>query len=221
MGWAFCGIWLKESPLRWRWLPGGLASCWHHSPCRPAVGTVVAACRAAQALPRYQRRFRGRAGRLRSVRNHRSGHGFSWLARHASARWPELSPPFSTMCRAVGTHGGAVDAQIIRQARLRRQDGEDTRPQAAPAPPVETIVDRGRRAIVRRTILPAAPHPQDMNDPADHPTIIHPSRTWLVRRQKRLNGSPSIVRKPKPCRHHVSPAKRERVNQMIQTTSIG
>lgn len=30
------------------------------------------------------------------------------------------------MCRAVGAHGGAVHAQIIGQARLRRQDGKDT-----------------------------------------------------------------------------------------------
>ena len=97
----------------------------------------------------------------------------------------------------MGAHGGAVDAQVVREFRLRRKGGRDTPPEAAMAPAVEPVVDRGGRSVSGRAVLPAGTDPQDMNDPADDAPVIHPPRPRLVLRQKRLDRRPSPVRKPK------------------------
>ena len=80
----------------------------------------------------------------------------------------------------MSAHGGAVDAQVARKFRLRRQGGENAPPEAAMAPPVEPVVNCGRRPIVRRAVLPPAPDAQHMNDAADDAPIIHPPRPRLV-----------------------------------------
>ena len=71
-------------------------------------------------------------------------------------------------------------SQIIGRFRLRRQRGEDAGPQAAMAPAIEAVVDRGRRAVFGRAILPAAPGAQHMDDTADDTPVIHPPRPRLV-----------------------------------------
>ena len=136
---------------------------------------------------------------------------------HASARWPEFSSPFSAVCGAMGTHCGAIDAQIIARVRLYRERREDPPPETAMALAVEPVGDGRRRAITGRAILPATPDPQEMLDAADHPAVIHRPRAGLVLGQKRLNRRPGPVRKPKSIRHHHIQSRLAEVNQMICT----
>lgn len=180
MEWGSCASeWMGSRP-RFCSRRGASASCSHRTPCRPGGVPVVPPCRATQVLPRCPRHFQGRGGRRPSARLHLSEHGSSWLARHASARLPEFSPPFSAVCRAVRPDGSRVDTEIIRKRRLRRQGGKDACPEAAMAPSVEAVVNCRRRTVVRRAILPAAPNPQNVNDPTDHTPVIYAPCPRLV-----------------------------------------
>jgi hypothetical protein len=45
-----------------------------------------------------------------------------------------------------------------------------------------------------------------MDDPTDHPPVVHPARAGLVPGQKRLNRRPRPIRKPIPACHRSAPA---------------
>jgi hypothetical protein len=95
----------------------------------------------------------------------------------------------------------AVDEQSIRGVASSRQGTENAFPDAAFGPADEPIVERLLRTIDVSTVRPAPAAAKRVDDPAQHPTIIH---TWFaanIRRQKRLDPSPLRIGKPKEIRH--------------------
>jgi hypothetical protein len=56
------------------------------------------------------------------------------------------------------------------------------------APAHEPVVDLLVRAVAARRVSPAQPVPDNENDPADHPTVIHP-RDPVRRRKIRLDAA--------------------------------
>ena len=60
------------------------------------------------------------------------------------------------------------------------------------APAVEPVVDRGRRAIVARAILPPAPHPQHMDD---RNRSIATARGWSLTRAMTSGSATKSLRK--------------------------
>lgn len=86
------------------------------------------------------------------------------------------------MGRAVRLDVGAVDRRAPGHRARRSKRLDQTAPEPFARPTVEAVVDRGRRAVVRWTIAPAAPHLEDMDDTRDHPAVIDPSSAALVSR---------------------------------------
>lgn len=74
---------------------------------------------------------------------------------------------------------------------------EQVLPDAAAHPTYKAIVDRRRRSILGRAIALAATGFQDMNDAADHTSIIGSLDTTNIRRQMRFNPFPLLVAQPK------------------------
>lgn len=95
----------------------------------------------------------------------------------------------------------AVDRRAPSHRARCRQGIEQAHPEAPAKPTVEAIVDRRRRAIIRRAIAPSASRLQDMDDPGDHAPVINTPRTRLVPGQMRLYRRPLGVRKPKQVGH--------------------
>jgi hypothetical protein len=60
---------------------------------------------------------------------------------------------------------------------------EEALPQPAAGPAVEAVVDRGRQAVDRRPVLPAAAGAQDVHDAAEDTAIVHPSGARSALRQ--------------------------------------
>lgn len=81
---------------------------------------------------------------------------------------------------------GRVDGGRGVEAGVARQGLEDAMPDALSAPPIEPVVDRRVRTVLRRTIPPARPGPQRENDARKHPAIIYPMRAAPPGRQMRL-----------------------------------
>jgi hypothetical protein len=82
-------------------------------------------------------------------------------------------------------------------------------PDAALCPASEPVIDRGRRAIFRRAIAPAATALQHMHDPTDDPPIIRPLDTAHIFRQMGLNPIPLLVAEPKEVRPHDPASQKE------------
>src|SRR3546814_8017738 len=80
----------------------------------------------------------------------------------------------------------AVDHLGLVRSAAGSQRAEQPLPDTALGPADEPVVDRRRRAVFRRTILPAAAALQNMQDTADDPTIIRPR---LDRKSTRLHSS--------------------------------
>ena len=77
-----------------------------------------------------------------------------------------------------------IDHQVVRVAALRGQLQEDAveHPQSTPAD--EAVVDGLVRTVARRQIAPAKAVPDDKQDAAKHPPVVHPRypvREWKVR----------------------------------------
>src|SRR5947207_15893660 len=78
-------------------------------------------------------------------------------------------------------------------------------PNPAPRPTMKAIVDRRRRAIDRRTVLPAAPHFEHVDYAADDSAVVLAMRSRLVLRQQRFDHCPLPIVEPEfPC-HDPSP----------------
>ncbi len=135
----------------------------------------------------------------------------SWTA--TRARWPEFAPAFCALCRPVGASCGSVDAHRVRQFRLRGKKGEDTLPEAAMAPSVEPVADRGSGAAAGWAIRPPTSDPKQMDDAADPAPVIPPPCPRRVPRQKRLDFLLRPIRKPKSTRHGPPPRKIRKVTQ--------
>ena len=95
---------------------------------------------------------------------------------------------------AVYRHGGG-------DPLARCQSRQDSSPMVTARPAIEAVVDRRRRAVFGRAVLPAAAALQNMDDTADDPTIIHPARTGLVLRKMGGNRRPGIITQPKNLAH--------------------
>lgn len=59
-------------------------------------------------------------------------------------------------------------------------------PDVPARPPIEAIVDRPRRTIGPRAVLPTAPCLQLKQNPREHPPVVHPPGERLVLRKQRL-----------------------------------
>ena len=70
---------------------------------------------------------------------------------------------------------------------------EQTLPKPALRPSVVTIVDRGRRAVFRRHVAPAASGLENVQDATDDTTIIDARFTGLAARQMWINRGPRFV----------------------------
>ena len=105
------------------------------------------------------------------------------------------------MGRAVRLDVGAVDGGAFGDRAGRRKRLDQVSPEPFARPAVKAVVDRGRRAIVGRTIAPPGPDLENMDDAGDHTTIIDPASTALVPRQQRLNDRPLLIRQPKQPTH--------------------
>src|SRR4051794_38634495 len=84
---------------------------------------------------------------------------------------------------------------------------EDTAPDPLPAPAVKAVVDRRVGPVLGRAVAPSSPRLQHVHDPADHPVIVHPSRTATPPRQVRLNPRPRLVIQPVKLPHPKLPSR--------------
>lgn len=105
------------------------------------------------------------------------------------------------MRRAVRLNIGAVDGRAFGDRAGPRERLDQVSPEPFARPTVEAIVDRGRRAIVGRTVAPPATDLENMDNAGDHPTIIDPPSTALVSRQQGLDDRPLLIRQPKQATH--------------------
>lgn len=96
---------------------------------------------------------------------------------------------------AVRLDVGAVDGGAFGDRAGRRKRLDQVSPEPFARPAVRAVVDRGRRAIVGRTIAPPGPDLENMDDAGDHTTIIDPASTALVPRQQRFNDRPLRAQK--------------------------
>ena len=112
----------------------------------------------------------------------------SGFASRASDRLPAPGHPFRPR-RATGLGRRAVDD--LRVGRIGCYQGvEHALPKPASRPSVEPIVDRRRRPVERRAVLPPAGHFQHMNNAADHPSVVDPTRSRLIARRQRFDRRP-------------------------------
>jgi hypothetical protein len=65
-------------------------------------------------------------------------------------------------------------------AASARSGGFVQLPEDAPGPTVEAVVDRGRRSVDGRTILPASARRQHVDNPAQDPPVVAPLCAWLI-----------------------------------------
>ena len=93
----------------------------------------------------------------------------------------------------MGLHIGAVDRDRAAEMSGFGQRREHLLPDLAMGPAIEAVVDRRPRAVFRRTVTPATPGPQNMENTAQDPTVIDPAGSWLISWQKRLNQRPGFV----------------------------
>jgi putative transposase len=110
-----------------------------------------------------------------------------FVVRPPRASDPSLGslPPFSAGCRAMRLGRGAIDDGNVVRGQFH-QGAEQALPPSAHHPAMEPIVNRGRRPIDRRTILPATPRPEHTRDAANDAPVVHPRRARPVPWQ-RLN----------------------------------
>jgi hypothetical protein len=100
----------------------------------------------------------------------------------------------------MGLGRRAVDD--LRVGRIGCYQGvEQALPKPTARPSVEPIVDRRRRPVERRAVLPSAAHFQHMNDAADHPSVVDPTRSRLIAWQQRFDRQPLPIAQPELVRH--------------------
>jgi hypothetical protein len=98
------------------------------------------------------------------------------------------SAPLSARRRAASLGRRAVDGLTIAGIGAR-QRVKQTTPNPAHRPAAKAIVDRPRRPVDRRAILPREAGLQNVNDVADDPPVVGPSRPGLVLGQQRPRRS--------------------------------
>jgi hypothetical protein len=99
--------------------------------------------------------------------------------------------------------GGAVD-HLDAVAFEADQCGEQLSPDPAARPAMKAIVDRRRRTVDRRAILPTTAALEHVDDAADDPAIVLAMRPRLVFRQQRRDRRPLPIVEPKLPPHDPS-----------------
>ncbi len=146
--------------------------------------------------------------------------GFYRFCRPASARSPGFLPPFSARSGAMRFDMRTVEAKLVGDGNRCRDLLEHLAPDAACGPSVVAIVNGRWRAIGLRTIAPAAPCLQNMDDAADHTPVIDAGFARLAMWKMRLNRTPSLIRKPeKMCHLHLPGSQTQKATD-LPTKSI-
>ena len=177
----------RSTRLRSRYRAGSKGWCCLHAYWLGMTATVPpgAGCAARRRRRRRRRRRTGRPVRRRATRARRRPGRASTRRRAAGRGWrrPRLSPRcgrrVSGRSPAFGCAGGRavrLGDRAVEQVHIVRfgldQGVQQALPQAAPGPAMEAVVDRGRRAVGRWTILPATAGAQKVDDPAQDPAIV-------------------------------------------------
>ncbi len=92
---------------------------------------------------------------------------------------------------------GAIDQHLRRRSASRGQGMEYIRPNPLGGPAHKPIIERLARTIDIRRIRPTAARLQDMDNPADHPTIIDPRLAACVVGKKWLQPRKLLTTKQK------------------------
>jgi hypothetical protein len=97
----------------------------------------------------------------------------------------------------MGFDMGRVDHLDIPRSTTPCEVTEKPFPDATLRPANEAIIDRGVRTIFRRAIAPSATALDDVNNAADHTTIIYTLLATDILRQVRLDLPPLFIAQPK------------------------
>lgn len=87
----------------------------------------------------------------------------------------------------------AVDHLCRGRSAALGKGPEQALPDATLCPSRKAVIDRRVRAVLLRTILPAAAALQHVHDAADDPPVIDPLLAPNVGRQVRLDARPLLV----------------------------
>ena len=132
-----------------------------------------------------------------------------YLAVAAAFRKPDrlkIRPPFPPLAQRWTftwlLSMATIQCSLFRRFGRTRHRLEYPLPDSLLTPAGEAVVDGLVRAVFLRAILPAAPGPKNMHNPAQNPSIILPLGSGLVGRQMRDNFRPLPVIEPKQIRIH-------------------
>ncbi|CAH1663911.1 hypothetical protein BOSEA31B_12613 [Hyphomicrobiales bacterium] len=96
---------------------------------------------------------------------------------------------------------GVVEHQFIQDSSRCGDLGEDPLPDTAVRPARVTIEDRLRRTVFGRYVAPARSRLEDVEDAADHMSVIDTGPARLVVWQMWFETRPGIVRQPIEIKH--------------------
>jgi hypothetical protein len=116
----------------------------------------------------------------------------------AAARGPDglRLRPLSAMGGAVRLHAAGVDRGRQRENALGHEGVKDAAPELPAGP---AVVDRRRRSVFGRAVLPAAACLQYVKDAADDAAIVDPARAGRVLRKVWLDRRPRPSFTQKSC----------------------
>jgi hypothetical protein len=110
----------------------------------------------------------------------------------------------------VGLDVSGIYHLRLCRASLIGELAEEMLPHTALRPAHKAVVYGRRWAVFRRAIAPSATALQYMQDPANHPTVVHALFAAHIRRQKRFDLPPLLVAEPKQiASHDPAPLKQE------------
>ena len=89
-----------------------------------------------------------------------------------------------------------VDRKLIGNSSRSGDLLKHAFPDSLARPAIVAVVERRARSIGRWQIAPATTRLQDVQDAADHPAIVDPTRAWPTMWQLRLDHGPSFVTQP-------------------------
>src|SRR5579863_10144368 len=103
----------------------------------------------------------------------------------------------------MGLHRGTVDQDLLGRPSSLRERMEQVAPDPLCRPADIAVVEGFSRPVVGRSVDPATPRLQHIDDPADHPTIVNPRLAPCVRRRMGFDLRKLLGRKPKMIPIHL------------------
>lgn len=97
----------------------------------------------------------------------------------------------------------AVDHQPFQQSGRRRELGEDVGEHAEAAPADKPVVERLVRAIAAWRIFPLQTMADHVDDPADHPAVVHPGKPARARKKGSIGVTSPLVQNCTLSRLHL------------------